>query len=175
MTEILLLVSFYNYEIVNFTGLKAQRFASLLAAQLRSESKHLTPEPMPLSTTLSCLSPGHKVNRELNANIMLLKEHFKRHEITVFITDEFYCASKSPTKFVKDRGSDPTTKLVNQCLPGKIQGVYFLKDSDKHTSLKTTYLKPSADNKFYSFCNIYFVIILLNSSVIYLCPDSSST
>lgn len=70
---------------------------------------------------------------------MLLKEHFKCHELTVFITDEFYCASKSPTKFVKDRGSDPTTKLVNQCLPGNTQGVYFLKDSDKHTNLKTTY------------------------------------
>jgi len=100
------------------------------------------------------------VKRELNANIMLLKEHFKCHELTVFITDVSYYASKSPTMFVKNRGSDPTTNLLNQYLSGRIQGVYFLKNSDKHTSLRTTYLKPSAGNKLYSFCNIYFILLL---------------
>ena len=56
---------------------------------------------------------------------MLLKGHFKCNELIVCIIDEFYCASKSPTKSVKNRGSDPTPDQLNQTLLGKKQGVYF--------------------------------------------------
>lgn len=56
---------------------------------------------------------------------MLLKEHFECDELTGFIINEFHCTSKSLTKFVKNRGSDPTTNLFNQYLLGRIQGVCF--------------------------------------------------
>lgn len=86
--------------------------------------------------------------------------------LTILITDKFYCASESPTKFVKNRGSDPTTNLLNQYLSGRIQGAYFLKDSDRHTALRTTYLKPSAGNKLYSFCNTDFILLLSGYTVL---------